>query len=235
MNALNDIWPDLGPPRRAMRPALFRGLKPREEARLRRACVETLYADGDVVPPARGFGLITQGVLREELGRGRDRRLFAVSFANELVPHTSHRRSPGTILAALGPTRVLACDNARLERLCEELPRLRENLLRAVQDQLEAARVALFLLARKSAAERVASFLHDVHRRQGFAGTLSIGLSRAEIGELLGLTLETVSRQIRALEKAGIIALPTPTLVRVNDPRRLELETGDARHLRLAA
>ncbi|NVK61301.1 MAG: winged helix-turn-helix domain-containing protein, partial [Rhodobacteraceae bacterium] len=58
-------------------------------------------------------------------------------------------------------------------------------------------------------------------------------VTRTELGQMAGLTMETVSRQVRALEKAGVIDLPLPSRVRVIDPGALRSLSGDAQPQRL--
>ena len=77
------------------------------------------------------------------------------------------------------------------------------------------------MLARKSAIEKVASFLLLLSRRTGVpvgnCTAFSLPMSRADIADFLGLTIETVSRAFSALRKSGSIALETPQRVLVRD------------------
>jgi CRP/FNR family transcriptional regulator len=92
-------------------------------------------------------------------------------------------------------------------------------------DELDAAREWMVLLGRKTAQERLASFLWILMRRHaaltkapvddGLA--VPLPLTREAIAEYLGLTIETVSRQFTALRKAGIIEAPDRRLVIVCD------------------
>ena len=65
------------------------------------------------------------------------------------------------------------------------------------------------------------------HAGQGAPEEMHLPISRAELGQMSGLTLETVSRQMRALERRGVIDLPLPTRVRVLDAGALNDLTGD--------
>ena len=82
------------------------------------------------------------------------------------------------------------------------------------------------LLGRKCAREKVATFLYTLAVR--FAGadansaTFRLPMTRAEIGDYLGLTIETVSRTLTKLRIAGIIDLPHSSTVEIWDLRRLE-------------
>ena len=116
--------------------------------------------------------------------------------------------------------RVLA-DHARMERL----------LLQRVLAALDEARGRMLSLARGSAAEKVAGFLLDMAARAGSAGcratpdgplTFDLPLARGAIADLLGLTIETVSRQMTALAQAKIVALPGGRTVTILDSPALK-------------
>ncbi|WP_245841087.1 helix-turn-helix domain-containing protein [Puniceibacterium sediminis] len=81
------------------------------------------------------------------------------------------------------------------------------------------------MLARKSAIEKVASFLIVLSQRTGVPignyTTFSLPMSRADIADFLGLTIETVSRSFSLLRKNGTIALETPQTVLVRDMQSL--------------
>ncbi|MEC3861804.1 Crp/Fnr family transcriptional regulator [Mesobacterium sp. TK19101] len=235
MNAINQTWLDKdaeileGP-----RPALFRGLSVQDMDRLYDACQTETYVDGQTVRRPQMLGLVEEGALREDMDTDGVPRLFALTFRGELVaPHGP--RTQATRVHAMGETRLLTCESGTFSDLCVTIPRLRLNVLQLMHDQLDAARNWHLLLGRKTAAERMASLLYDVYRRQGCPDEIAFGLSRAEIGQMLGLTLETASRQLRALQKAEIVSLPSRGTVCVLEPQRLLLATGDMSEQRRAA
>ena len=93
------------------------------------------------------------------------------------------------------------------------------------------------LLGRKSALERVATFvMHCVPGRGGFdcagprcggdSAIVRLGMTRQEIADYLGLTLETVSRAFSELRRRGIIAIDKQEEVRVHDVCRMCQLTG---------
>ena len=102
-------------------------------------------------------------------------------------------------------------------------------------DELDAARDWLLLLGRKSAREKIASFLTILARREAVlrqslptGGTVvDLPLGREAMADYLGLTLETVSRQISALRREGVIALEGSRRVVIPDFHRLAAESGD--------
>ena len=96
-------------------------------------------------------------------------------------------------------------------------PALARHLLAAVVDELRAAQDRLLLLGRKSAAEKVASFLLEMaaraKQRGAIDGHIDLPMRREDIADYLGLTVETVSRILTRLRRGGIIALPNPSQV----------------------
>jgi CRP/FNR family nitrogen fixation transcriptional regulator len=79
----------------------------------------------------------------------------------------------------------------------------------AMMRSLERAQDHMMLLGRKSARERIASFLLGLSERMAEqGGSLDLPMSRADIADHLGLTVESVSRAVTQLERGGLIALP---------------------------
>lgn len=97
-------------------------------------------------------------------------------------------------------------------------------LLRA----LKSAEDCIFLLGHRTAAERLAAFLLAFGERTGAQGRISLPMSRCDIADYLGLTIETVSRTVSDFVRRELIALDAPQLVRILDARRLRLVAGDA-------
>jgi CRP/FNR family nitrogen fixation transcriptional regulator len=65
------------------------------------------------------------------------------------------------------------------------------------------------VLGRQSAVERVAAFLIDMSERQGGLRMIELPMSRTDIADYLGLTIETISRVLSKLRQKGIIRLPS--------------------------
>ena len=123
---------------------------------------------------------------------------------------------------------VTACrfPRKRLENLFDEFPRLEKRMLGMAVDELAAAQDQMLLLGRKTAREKVASFLLMLSRRQTSRGMeenpIKVPMSRADIADYLGLTIETVSRTLTQLKKNGVISLPDNSHVHVTDLDRLD-------------
>ncbi|MEO1747485.1 MAG: Crp/Fnr family transcriptional regulator [Pseudomonadota bacterium] len=117
------------------------------------------------------------------------------------------------------------------EKLVEETPHIAQRMLEMALDELNAAREWMVLLGRKTAREKIATFLEMVVRRstvpENVLGHHSLPLTREEIANFLGLTLETVSRQLSAMKKDGIIELEDRRRVIVADMLTLHMASGD--------
>lgn len=119
-----------------------------------------------------------------------------------------------------------------LERLLRDLPPMRDRLLTMSRDELAAAQEQMLLLGRKTARERLLSFLlarSGTARGEERTGAVEVDLpmSRTDIADYLGLTIETVSRTFTALRKDGLIELPKPQTVKLVDLEAIE-EAADA-------
>lgn len=110
----------------------------------------------------------------------------------------------------------------KLEALFAELPALEKRLLETAGNELIAAQDQMLLLGRKTAAERVASFLLHLQARAAArhakSDSLELPMTRTDMGDYLGLTVETVSRTFTKLRKGGLIATPSPQEVEITDP-----------------
>ena len=131
---------------------------------------------------------------------------------------------------------VMCCFRKKpFEQMMEKTPHIAQRLLQMTLDELDSAREWMLVLGRKTAREKIASLLAIIARRdaavkQGAArGPLvfDLPLTREAMSDYLGLTLETVSRQISALKRDGVITLEGKRHVTVPDFGRLMEEAGD--------
>jgi len=124
---------------------------------------------------------------------------------------------------------------APFEAMIQTTPHISQRLLEMTLDELDAAREWMLLLGRKTAREKIASLLAIIARRTSTTTVqdgrrrvvFDLPLTREAMSDYLGLTLETVSRQISALRKDGVILLESKRKVTVPDFDRLVGETGD--------
>jgi len=138
-------------------------------------------------------------------------------------------------VTALTDARVCVFARGDFDRFAGEHPALEHKLLQRTLAELDRTRGWMLLLARKSAEEKIATFLLDMSQRlaqspgEGADEPLDhfdLPFSRQQIGDVLGLTIETVSRQMTKLKRDGVIALPTRRAVRIVDREELEAIAG---------
>jgi CRP/FNR family transcriptional regulator, anaerobic regulatory protein len=151
---------------------------------------------------------------------------FAPDFLGRPFTETSD-------ISAVTASAVCLClfPRTALETLACESPDLMRQLHQQALRELDEARDWILTLGRKTATERVASFLLLVARhidpeRAAPVPRFDIPLDRASIADFLGLTVETVSRQLTGLRKAGIIAIGKSRHITVPDYPALEAVSG---------
>ncbi len=128
----------------------------------------------------------------------------------------------------LEPVETVFMAQGAFEAALEADGALRRRTFARVGEMLSASRQQALMLGRKSAAEKTASFLLFLESRfQEAGGYCFMPMSRSDVADYLGLTLETVSRMLSRLKAAGIIDLPHPARFRVRDRARLLAATGD--------
>jgi CRP/FNR family transcriptional regulator len=102
----------------------------------------------------------------------------------------------------------------KLEDLMERFPRMERRLLGVASNELAIAQDQMLLLGRKTAKERLVTFLlmlSDRARERGqVSNPVSLPITRHDIGDYLGLTTETVSRSFTQLKSDGLIE-PAPS------------------------
>jgi CRP/FNR family transcriptional regulator len=112
---------------------------------------------------------------------------------------------------ALETSSVCAFPYANLSDICRQIPTLHEQLMQLVGKELNNENRLLLTIGKKSAEERLATFLLSLSSRFSRLGYSSnefrLTMSRQEIGNYLGLTIETVSRILTRFQKAGLIAI----------------------------
>lgn len=140
---------------------------------------------------------------------GRE-QIVGLIFPGDFVGELFGDEAPLTI-TTLTETDLCSYPRASFERVLDRHPRMERMLLRRTMASLNEARERTLALGRCNAQERVAGFLLDLCGRAGVpdaegAIRIRIPVSRGEIADYLGLTIETVSRQFTRLKADGVIA-----------------------------
>lgn len=197
------------------------------------AAGQTIASSGDT---ATFVGSVVEGVglLSTLMADGR-RQTVGLLLPSDFIgrPGRSHIAYD---VVAVTPVTLCLFRKADFERLLLRNPQVEHRLLEMMLDELDAAREWMLLLGRKTARERVSSFLLMLSRRNANLSSrppwdgqiFPLRLTRQAIADYLGLTVETVSRQISALRREGVLALHPPQRIEVRDVARLGDASGDS-------
>jgi CRP/FNR family transcriptional regulator len=194
------------------------------------AAGETIFWRGDRLTHVAS---VVKGIatLNKTLEDGRTQMLGL------LMPSDFIGRPGRTIIEfdVVAATEVTLCmfERQPFERLIETTPHVAQKLVKIVLDELDAAREWMLLLGRKTARERIATFIAMLMRRQNMLGPEgskqdhTLLLTREEISNYLGLTLETVSRHFSALKNEGVLRFSDRRRFEVINLPALQIATGD--------
>lgn len=129
------------------------------------------------------------------------------------------------------PVQLCRFSRTGLRAMFAEYPVLERKLLDVAMHELVLSQQQMLLLGRKTALERIASFLISWAQRQEICGEgklprpnakLTLALSRTDLADYLGLTIETVSRSLSHLKKNGLIEIPNIHEIVLLRPQALE-------------
>ncbi|MCP5402235.1 MAG: Crp/Fnr family transcriptional regulator [Novosphingobium sp.] len=180
---------------------------------------------------------VIEGVLKLSTGTedGRE-QIVGVVYPSEFIGRPFGGTS-GHGVTALTDARVCVFARRDFDAFAREHPKLEHKLLERTLGELDRTRRWMLLLGRKSASEKLASFLLELSERMTPVGCetdfeepgpkrLELPFSRQQIADVLGLTIETVSRQFTRLKAEGVIDLPSRREVVILDPDALTAEAG---------
>ncbi len=192
---------------------------------------ESLVWEGD---DAIMVANVIAGVLKLTTGLGDGReQIVGLVYPADFIGRPFGQTAQSTV-TALTDAQICAFARADFDRFARAHPALEHKLLERTLDELDRARQWMLLLGRKTAAERVASFLLDMAERlargggtdAGSARQFDLPFGRQQIADVLGTTIETVSRQLTVLKQRGIIALPGRRTVSILDHDALVARSG---------
>lgn len=156
-------------------------------------------------------------------------QIIGFRFPGDFIGYTSRERYPFDAELVTDAT-ICRIDRAKLETMSRGCAPLSHRLLELCAEDLASAQDQLAAMAQRSAEGRVAAFLlmlRAAARRIGEPGVeLSLPMTRADIGDYLGLTIESVSRVFAALRRAGLVREPTRGRLLLTDPAALEALAG---------
>lgn len=179
---------------------------------------------------------VIDGVLKLSTGTedGRE-QIVGMVFPSDFIGRP-FGMTTGHGVTALTEATVCVFNRRDFDAFAREHPALEHKLLQRTLTELDRTRRWMLLLGRKSAAEKVASFLLEMCERTASPGCdshppegeihLDLPVSRQQIADVLGLTIETVSRQFTRLKSDGVIDLPSRREVVIRNRPALLAEAG---------
>ncbi len=178
---------------------------------------DVIFWDGD---KADTIYLVVSGVVRgtKLLSDGR-RQVTRFAFTGELLEYSQHPGMPFTA-EAITPLEVRCIPRHVLDSEMNATPCLKSLVMRAILDELHQTQCQVMALGRLSAQERVAQFIYNLRNRIGVGtdGAFDLPMSRQDMADHLGLTIETVSRVISRLKRDNKIRLLPFGRVAIPDP-----------------
>ena len=193
---------------------------------------QTVIWSGDIM----GFvGSVVSGVatLTQTMEDGRT-QMVGLLLPSDFVGRPGRDGAAYNVVATTDV--VMCCFRKKpFEDLMEKTPHIAQRLLEMTLDELDAAREWMLVLGRKTAREKIASLLSIIVRRDASLASNGVGknivfdlpLTREAMADYLGLTLETVSRQMSALKRDDVIKLEGKRHITVPNMERLLSEAGD--------
>ena len=198
--------------------SLFAGCHELVGSRMTYVQDEEIYGDGE---EAEFVYKVVAGAVRtyKLLSDGR-RQIGAFHLRGDIFgfeSNSTHRLSA----EAISDTTVLVFSRRALECLAARSIEVARALWALTARSLDHAEDHMLLLGRKTAAERVAAFLLEMDDRMQPTGAIRLPMTRRDIGDYLGLTLETVSRALSHLKAEGTVELPTARHITVQRHSKL--------------
>ncbi|HLW92513.1 MAG TPA: helix-turn-helix domain-containing protein [Roseiarcus sp.] len=165
---------------------------------------EAIFWEGD---PAGQIFDVLEGVLRvyRILSDGR-RAITGFIHPGDVLGVSFQNRYLFTA-EAVTEVKIRRFGRGRFFSMINETPALRPQLFAILCDEMSAAQDQMLLLGRKTAEERVVSFLFAIHRKRAEGADIELPMSRQDMADYLGLTMETVSRMMTSLARRGFIVL----------------------------
>ncbi|QZD86573.1 Crp/Fnr family transcriptional regulator [Qipengyuania psychrotolerans] len=174
---------------------------------------------------------VVEGLLKlsTQTAEGKE-QILGLAYPSDFLGRPFGEKTPYGV-EALTPALVCTFQRTDFDRFAREHPRLEHKLLERTLAELDRTRRWMLLLGRMNAEQKVATFLLEMADRLapstcgadvGSLGQMELPLSRQQIADVLGLTIETVSRQLSKMRSENVIDLPSRREVVIVDRGGLE-------------
>ena len=161
---------------------------------------------------------VIEGVLKlsSQTADGKE-QILGLAYPSDFLGRPFGQSTPYGV-EALGEAHVCVFQRSDFDSFARAHPRLEHKLLERTLTELDRTRRWMVLLGRMNAEQKLAAFLLELSDRMapatcstmpGVADVVELPLSRQQIADVLGLTIETVSRQFTRMKNEGVIDLPS--------------------------
>lgn len=215
-------------------------LAPEQLQDLRKITRNRVYKAGDVLfsddQPIETYATIKEGIVKlsKILPDGRQQTI-GLSFPPDFIGRT-YKDKNSYFASAVTDVTVCTFPRELFNNFLMSTPTLEHRLFELTLNELDTARDWMLMLGRMSALEKVATILLNFSKKLHHANTLKglaseelkfeLPLTRSEISDFLGLTIETVSRQFSNLKKSGLIKISQQRYVEILDKQKLQELAG---------
>jgi CRP/FNR family transcriptional regulator len=194
---------------------------------------QTLFKAGDEL---KSLYAIRSGTIKSyTITEQGDEQITGFHLAGDLVGFdaigTGHHPS---FAQALETSMVCEIPFETLDDLSGKMPNLRQQMMRLMSGEIKGDQDMILLLSKKNAEERLAAFIYNLSRRfaeRGFSPReFRLTMTRGDIGNYLGLTVETISRLLGRFQKSGMLAVKGKYIT-IENGEALAVLAGHARNV----
>ena len=172
-----------------------------------------IYGEGE---PAEYLYKVVSGAVRTYKVLADGRRQIGAFYLPGDIFGLEAGAEHGFSAEAVSESNVLVIKRSAVMDLAARDSGVAQQLWAVTGHELQRAQDHVMLLI-KSAQERVAGFLVEMAKRAPGASTIQLAMSRQDIADYLGLTIETISRTLTQFEKSAAIALPTSRQIEIRN------------------
>ncbi|MCH1930987.1 electron transport transcriptional regulator EtrA [Shewanella sp. A25] len=192
---------------------------------------EQIFKSGD---PLKSLFAIRSGTIKSyTITEQGDEQITGFHLAGDVIGFDGiHAQQHQSFAQALETSMVCEIPFNILDELSGTMPKLRQQIMRLMSNEIMSDQEMILLLSKKNAEERLAAFISNLANRFGNRGfshkEFRLTMTRGDIGNYLGLTVETISRLLGRFQKSGLIEVKGKYITIV-EPNELNLLAGNAR------
>lgn len=171
---------------------------------------DQIFKSGD---PLRALYAIRSGMLKSyTLTEEGDEQITGFHLAGDVIGFDAiHALSHQSFAQALETSMICEIPFETLDDLAGSMPKLRQQVMRLMSQEITSDQEMILLLSKKTAEERLAYFIYNLAQRYGSRGfspkSFHLTMTRGDIANYLGLTVETISRLLGRFQKANLISV----------------------------